>query len=134
MAPDRFSFAGQVLRRGSTDGTFHTVERRRAGSLADRCEGALQRAGTRSVRVPVCPHAVRTMPTPHVNIPNGPNPKSVPNAHPPLTLKPTDLFPPEDYEKIFGCEMGSTIGGLVRNTWDRLFRFDLISGVTRVWD
>jgi len=45
-----------------------------------------------------------------------------------------DLFPPEDYEKIFGCEMGSTIGGLVRNTWDRLFRFDLISGVTRVWD
>ena len=58
------------------------------------------------------------------------------SPYPTLTLKPypTDLFPPEDYEKIFGCEMGSTIGGLVRNTWDRLFRFDLISGVTRVWD
>lgn len=56
------------------------------------------------------------------------------SPYPTLTLKPTDLFPPEDYEKIFGCEMGNTIGGLVRNTWDRLFRFDLISGVTRVWD
>lgn len=44
------------------------------------------------------------------------------------TTTTTDVFPPEEFEAIFGIRMGDTIGDLVRNTWDRMTRYALISG------
>ena len=60
---------------------------------------------------------------------------SISNAHLLATMSTSkifealeqDLYPSNDVESIFGIQMNNALGGLVRNTWARLFVHDLIT-------